>query len=105
MDYCQAEAVPGCMVLHRDLKPDNIGFTLSGLVKVMDFGLAKIIEHASPDSEEVYEMSGETGSLRYMAPEVADSLALQRQGGCVFVWCVVSFVECHAACHVLLDVI
>lgn len=25
MAYCNGEAVPGCMVIHRDLKPDNIG--------------------------------------------------------------------------------
>jgi serine/threonine protein kinase len=69
MTYCQEEAIPDCMVLHRDLKPDNIGFTLSGTVKLLDFGLAKIVEHASAKSNEAYAMSGETGSLRYMAPE------------------------------------
>lgn len=69
MAYCHEEAIPDCMVLHRDLKPDNIGFTLNGGVKIIDFGLAKIVEHASAQSDESYEMSGETGSLRYMAPE------------------------------------
>ena len=49
------------------------GFTLDGTVKLIDFGLATILNNASPQSDEVYEMSGETGSLRYMAPEVADS--------------------------------
>ena len=44
------------------------GFTLDGTVKILDFGLAKIIESASVDSNDVYVMSGETGSLRYMAP-------------------------------------
>ena len=48
------------------------GFTLDGVVKIIDFGLARVIENALPDSDELYEMSGETGSLRYMAPEVAD---------------------------------
>ena len=47
------------------------GFTLDGTVKLIDFGLARIVENASV-SNELYEMSGETGSLRYMAPEVAD---------------------------------
>jgi serine/threonine protein kinase len=73
MEYCQDKAIPGSMVLHRDLKPDNIGFTLNGDVKIIDFGLAKIVDNASTTSEDSYEMSGETGSLRYMAPEVADS--------------------------------
>lgn len=73
MEYCHGRAIPGCMCLHRDLKPDNIGFTLNGEVKIMDFGLARIVENALPESDEVYHMSGETGSLRYMAPEVADA--------------------------------
>ena len=51
-----------------------VGFTLDGTVKVIDFGLARILDNAVPSSDEVYAMSGETGSLRYMAPEVADAL-------------------------------
>lgn len=71
IDYCHRSAVEGSMVLHRDLKPDNIGLTLSGIVKIIDFGLARVVDNTSPNSNEVFEMSGETGSLRYMAPEVA----------------------------------
>lgn len=41
-----------------------VGFTLSGVVKVLDFGLAHIVENAAPDSDATYEMSGETGSVR-----------------------------------------
>jgi len=72
MAYCHGSAIPGSMVLHRDLKPDNVGFTLDGTVKLIDFGLARVVSDGSPESDDVYEMSGETGSLRYMAPEVAD---------------------------------
>jgi len=72
LSYCHKDAIAGNMILHRDLKPDNIGFTLDGTLKIMDFGLAEIVENASPFSNEVYQMSGETGSLRYMAPEVAE---------------------------------
>lgn len=50
------------------------GFTLDGTVKILDFGLAKIIESATVQSDETYVMSGETGSLRYMSPEVAEGL-------------------------------
>jgi serine/threonine protein kinase len=51
-----------------------LGFTLDGTVKLLDFGLAKVVEHTTIDCDEVYAMSGETGSLRYMAPEVAEGL-------------------------------
>ena len=37
-------------------------------MKILDFGLARILENSDPKSSEVYQMSGETGSLRYMAP-------------------------------------
>lgn len=37
-------------------------------MKVIDFGLARLLENADSTSNEVYAMSGETGSLRYMAP-------------------------------------
>jgi serine/threonine protein kinase len=37
-------------------------------MKLLDFGLARILENADCKSNEVYSMSGETGSLRYMAP-------------------------------------
>jgi serine/threonine protein kinase len=43
-------------------------------VKILDFGLARILENSDPMSNELYSMSGETGSLRYMAPEVAETL-------------------------------
>ncbi len=52
-------------------KQSFIAFAADGTVKVIDFGLSTVVPNASPDSNEVYDLSGETGSLRYMAPEVA----------------------------------
>ncbi len=49
----------------------DVGFALDGTLKVMDFGLSTIVPDSCPESDEVYNLSGETGSLRYMAPEVA----------------------------------
>jgi serine/threonine protein kinase len=57
-----------------DLKPDNIGFSDDGTLKLFDFGLVTCI-HSFSSSNEKYEMTGCTGSLRYMAPEVALKLA------------------------------
>eukprot|EP00518_Triparma_eleuthera_P011616 CAMPEP_0182479504 /NCGR_PEP_ID=MMETSP1319-20130603/34306_1 /TAXON_ID=172717 /ORGANISM="Bolidomonas pacifica, Strain RCC208" /LENGTH=592 /DNA_ID=CAMNT_0024680931 /DNA_START=252 /DNA_END=2030 /DNA_ORIENTATION=+ len=73
--YLHSSAIPGSVIMHRDLKPDNVGFTLAGELKLIDFGLAKVIENADAEASDVYRMSGETGSLRYMAPEVASNAA------------------------------
>lgn len=58
-------------IVYRDLKPDNIGFDVRGDVKIFDFGLAKEIMSEEMVGNDLYQMSGNTGSLRYMAPEVA----------------------------------
>ncbi|MDH3525457.1 MAG: protein kinase [Acidobacteriota bacterium] len=39
-------------VVHRDLKPDNVMVTPSGEVKVLDFGLGRTVEQASPAAEQ-----------------------------------------------------
>jgi serine/threonine protein kinase len=60
------------LVLHF---ADNIGFDIRGDVKLFDFGLAKELDPTlkSGSCNELYELSGNTGSLRYMSPEVAQS--------------------------------
>ena len=54
-------------IILRDLKPANIGFDMSGAVKLFDFGLAKDLKHCK---EHEYG-TVIAGSLRYMAPEIA----------------------------------
>jgi len=58
-------------IIYRDLKPDNIGFDKDGVLKVFDFGLAKELKSGLKRSDGRYELTGNTGSRRYMAPEVA----------------------------------
>lgn len=62
-----------CDCTDRDLKPDNIGFDICGDVKLFDFGLAKELDETMKTGycSDFYELSGNTGSLRYMAPEIA----------------------------------
>jgi len=50
-----------------DLKPDNIGFTADMQLKIFDFGLVSCVKKRTHPSE-VYEMTGYSGSVRYMAP-------------------------------------
>ena len=50
-------------------KPDNIGFDYNGVVKIFDFGLAKELRDDERINDDLYNMTGCTGSIRYMSPE------------------------------------
>src|ERR1051325_2173937 len=63
-------------IVHRDLKPDNILLTHSGLVKILDFGLAKAAPsgNAAQDVTRTVALTdaGTTiGTIAYMSPEQA----------------------------------
>jgi eukaryotic-like serine/threonine-protein kinase len=57
-------------VVHRDLKPGNIMLTSHGDVKLLDFGLAKLLRVSeSTASDSSTEIPGISGTMSYMAPE------------------------------------
>ena len=64
-------------IIHRDIKPENVMIREDGYVKVLDFGLAKLVENTAFDAKaetfrQVHTLAGMImGTVGYMSPEQA----------------------------------
>jgi tetratricopeptide (TPR) repeat protein/TolB-like protein len=75
-------AAHGKQIVHRDLKPGNLFITQDGTVKILDFGLAKVVAGVPFGDAETLTQAPSTatefgrvlGTLAYMAPEQARGL-------------------------------
>ncbi|MES1175201.1 MAG: serine/threonine-protein kinase [Myxococcales bacterium] len=61
------EAAHAKHIVHRDLKPENLFLTREGIVKVLDFGIARVLDRSGSPSQ----TQGVMGTPSFMAPEQA----------------------------------
>lgn len=70
-------------IIHRDIKPENVMLRRDGFVKVLDFGLAKLVDTSSISEEDrtlVYSNPGVIrGTAAYMSPEQARGLKVDNR--------------------------
>jgi serine/threonine protein kinase len=67
---CRAlEVAHGQGVVHRDIKPQNLVVDAKGFLKVMDFGIARLVEGRQPPGQGLTAEGSIIGTPEYMAPE------------------------------------
>ena len=65
------------LIVHRDLKPSNVLVRKDGEVKLLDFGIAKLIEAENgPEQHPTFTLSGTALTPQYAAPEQLKSEAI-----------------------------
>ena len=72
LDHLHTRAILGAHVAHRDVKPPNFGLTATRSLVLYDFGLSVALLAKHSTRGDTFELTGDTGTRRYMSPEVAE---------------------------------
>jgi serine/threonine protein kinase len=91
-------------IVHRDIKPDNVMRRRDGTVKILDFGIAKLIEDSASGLSTLTsrvtsrtELGAVLGTIAYLSPEQARGLAVDERSD---IWSVgVVLYEMLAGCR------
>ena len=62
--FCSLSYLHSKKIVHRDVKTENMLLDATRTLKIADFGVARV------EAQNPRDMTGETGTLGYMAPEV-----------------------------------
>jgi len=80
---CGLTAAHAAGIIHRDIKPENIMQRGDGVVKILDFGIAKLLEPPSSETSLITitqtEIGMMLGTIAYMSPEQVRGLAVDER--------------------------
>jgi serine/threonine protein kinase len=80
---CGLTAAHAAGIVHRDIKPENIMQRPDGVVKILDFGIVKLLEQSSDNSTSKTstqtEFGAMLGTIGYMSPEQVRSLPVDER--------------------------
>lgn len=79
-------------IVHRDIKPENVFMDGCGIVKIADFGDARLLSSLSEEAER-FDLDGLAGTPNYMAPECLHTAQISAKAdmwsfGCLFLYLV-----------------
>ncbi|MDP9317739.1 MAG: serine/threonine protein kinase, partial [Actinomycetota bacterium] len=78
-------------VIHRDIKPDNLAYAADGSVKVLDFGITRILDEITGSHASTVTAAGTVlGTVAYLSPEQASDSPIDGRADLYALGCVMT---------------